>query len=1464
MQLNNIDGIVTLPPLQVEYRLDPTVEITHNKIAYEQGYSYEYHTMLKNTRDYSFNKDSNFYLTDKHNIQNIISVKELPITYPETISTFLAFNRLTTDPMSALTADATCLTSATADGIPETDSITRYITIGEKPSSLSETAPVSSETFTDIKTKDTLEQRYYFNITFIDGMECLVYHLSGDTRYYLHVDTNDDAGEEDDTSLGILTFTPLDHEYGLENTISEILKSPGAGSNGPGENIKWLYTYYREENLIRLFKYDSRDGGSVKVLSLNEGTGVVELGNLNSTVDPEDGLADALELSDNTTIRIRPRTTKIDSARLNSKIYNYANTPDQNNLLVNPDRVSDELDNNMLVHSEYYYLTGVSLPVNMFPLKNQYTSTGITNPGNLWRDQNTYEHRRYNKLFTGTNQLQGADKIYLDHTCGSHDIEIRPGMNYINFPQQPEPVTRLNINDTTLIDSGSIASNVPMTSDRVYKKLSGYRSTTRWGDPSNEQTGMWLCTWLSGSNDPSERPVWVDRYYNPSTTGGVPALTLETQSTHNKYETDTNDQFLSVNDEVYDEVSKLTFEPGALYGYYRLDDKDNINATSVLSPHQYSDGLDTFMTTNYRPLESVDKVYDFNHDRVGIINSIKDKSLEELTIMFDFDFKNYKELIGHQILGNYTNSGFGIFNANNVSPFLFLLGSDGVGAQASAPTSTPTRPQNSSIRIYDNNFKLYNYVTNSSYVPIVDQINPVTEISTPYYSFDTGLFEHIVVKELPDNIYAVMSTGQLVEMTHDGSVIATYDNVYNNVTGNRGDTTPGVEYAPSEPTHTLSHVTYDDTFIYILQHKLNPASKTDFIITAFNTLNKKFIDYTDYECLNYIYPPAGLDIDDSAIKHGRFLDSDLPPNKIIIKDDPAPYQDKRSMYLAWGDNVQTTSETIWIHVKGDIDDLSSIQTKHDCIYGYDTKRLQHLGENFTGPASTAPGMITGTLTDNSLIPMTIVDFVADEQDNLWIIHDTNFITKLSSSREILHTHEVEEQSLLSIVITKDLENGKYVDQVSVLGKTTGADMFVAEVLNHPTSIIDLGTTGPYRKASSYPIQPTDDDPNPALISRGSVPLSASPSNQIPGEFTTGKWVEVTDDNIGEIDENKIWTSDNGEQYIYIYDLVTPFVNGSERFGYHVNSNKIGSGRLTITDPVGIVQDGDYGLMTEDFDDIILDDYPDTIYGNIYNITNGKLIESKTLPNFPASDLDNLPQLVNHYNYSKENFYHYPENNLNLKMLLQPLFGRDQPDLVNIKIDMTTLNTTPYTGKHHFAMVVNNDTGRVEVWIDGNLDEDNHVYTFDANKYRFAEVLNKNITVGATSYLNDTLLYNKLNRDKSYVITNTTLSNIYCYTTSLDYFQQLSVYRKSYKAETMMWTVPVGLRNLIEGVERVYNHSIPPKKSNQYDIQIRNSLIESTTLQRYITNKIKSTLNDITPAGTTYRSIEWTNEILDQS
>ena len=104
MDRYSIDGVKVLPPLLVEYRFDPVLDIRHNLVSFEQGYSFEYHNMMKNTRDTTFNKDSNFYLTDQYNINDILSLKPLPRQYPETISTFLVFNQINHDPLSALSA----------------------------------------------------------------------------------------------------------------------------------------------------------------------------------------------------------------------------------------------------------------------------------------------------------------------------------------------------------------------------------------------------------------------------------------------------------------------------------------------------------------------------------------------------------------------------------------------------------------------------------------------------------------------------------------------------------------------------------------------------------------------------------------------------------------------------------------------------------------------------------------------------------------------------------------------------------------------------------------------------------------------------------------------------------------------------------------------------------------------------------------------------------------------------------------------------------------------------------------------------------------------------------------------------------------------------------------------------------------------------------------------------------------
>ena len=1360
MDQHVIDGITVLPPLLAEYRLDPVFEIKHNLVAFEQGYSFEYHNMLKNTRDVSFNKSSNFYLTDSYNYNDIVDMKELPRTYPETISSYLVFNRIDNDPLSALSATSTCLTSNTAtSAISADDTISTYLTILDTAGTTgdqSSTRQLSAELFVDVKTKQTLEQKYYFNIMFIDGYRCLIYHLVGDDRYYLSFDH--------DASDPILEFIKIKHDYGLENNVQQVLlDAPGTD----GEDIIFMYNYFEDDSLIRLYK---NHDGVTKVMSLlsdldrethPDSVPIV----LQPTQDPDydndtsTSAPNVHELTNDTTLRLRPRTTKLVSADLESRIFNYTNTIDQNNVNVNDITSYKGLDHNIIAHSEYYFLTGTSIPINIIPLKNQLTDKGYTIPENQW-NENVYTHRKYNKLFTGSNQLQGTDKIYMDYTSNSHDISFTPGMNYFNFPQQPDPVKKLNVNDTNLIKCGAISSNRPSGSDKIFKKLANYKEYTNWGNPTNLHTGTWLCSWLSGSNDPDVPPIWMDRYYNPSLIGGTEALSYDTSYKHNRIETDTDDVYKSTRT-VYDKPSELTFEPGCSYAYYRLDSTDHMNNVSNLDPCKIQSGLDEYQSINGFVNTTVSEEYTFMRNNYAMINGISrlTETPRNFTISFDMDIADINSPIGHQLIGNYTNKGLGLFNVNDVSPFVFIPGPDGVRVNGVL--------QDSSIRIYDNNYNLYNYITNNSFIE---------DAATP------ALFKKIILRELPDNIFCLMTDGKIIEMTHDGTVIKMYNQ--------------WVEKYNTLSAAELLDVAYDNESIYLLSTTTSGASAST--VDVFD-MNDKTLSELDMGCVVEIPKPEPLQ-DNDGLNYGKEYSTSSVPNLIYVKDDHPPYQDSRTVYIGYGDNIKSTSDTLWIHVSGERDAISNSQTKHDMIYSFSTKTLQ---------------LNTGYITDNNLSSqenlLQVTDYLSDVNDNIWVAHNTSYISKFNNDRDILATKQLEGQEILSMVITRDLTSNGIETKLVALAKLVGDSELQLQIgpSLHPT---DNPDDPAYRKASPF-IEDGDYVERPTFIN--------------PNDF---------DDTI---------------------EIIYPFSLGRQRFGEHTRLIT----DVPSSETIGRVTPGDYTMMTEGLD-IIVNEEQDIMYGHVFNIETVELVETKSLENFSIDDINIKPQMYNHYEYSKENFEKYHKNNLNFKIKLTSLFENISPDYVNLKFDLEEMaELTPYTGYHNISLVIDNDNGRVEFWVDGNLNEETRVYKFDPGKHTFHDALNTNLIVGATPYLKNTILEKKLSGESSYLCNNMTIKNINCFTKALNYHEQIDIIRSTELPETMNWLLPSGLRNYIEGVDRVFNHSLPPSKSGVYEVEILNSLIQVPRLQQYLENKLTLSLDKYAPGNTNIRNIKWLNELL---
>ncbi len=172
-------------------------------------------------------------------------------------------------------------------------------------------------------------------------------------------------------------------------------------------------------------------------------------------------------------------------------------------------------------------------------------------------DANQVYLRDYNRIFTGTNQNDGFENPFLCFTSDTIEIIFKSDKStYFHYPKTSE---FMYLSSTDLIESGAIAGSIPFKSDRIFKKHANYQNDTPWGAsyPVENRKGVWLCTWLSGNDaNYSQTPVWMDRWYDP----GSMDITLS--------------MFVSNANGVYDEPTRLTFDPGVWYRY------DHIGSTS--------------------------------------------------------------------------------------------------------------------------------------------------------------------------------------------------------------------------------------------------------------------------------------------------------------------------------------------------------------------------------------------------------------------------------------------------------------------------------------------------------------------------------------------------------------------------------------------------------------------------------------------------------------------------------------------------------------------------------------------------------------------------------------------------------------------------------------------------------------------------------------------------------------------
>lgn len=298
---------------------------------------------------------------------------------------------------------------------------------------------------------------------------------------------------------------------------------------------------------------------------------------------------------------------------------------------------------------------------------------------------NNIVQRDYNRLFTGTNQEGGYDKIHLGYQARTTEIDFYKDQTthfHMPFFSDSQP-----LNESTLVGDGAVPGPIPALADRIFKKLGNYGNTTPWGQPSERHDGTWLCSWLYAVS--SEPPVWLDRYYNP----GRLAYTEALEGLANF------DDYIASDPIYYDIPSTLVLEPGVLYQYFHQGEETAVKAIETFSGTDKArlrldiedwsclcpgkdEPIDRSIYNNSIQIENfknewVVNLFDpgyqdrnslsFNNTDFINCKVTYDPSYnlpEEFTLSFWLNHENWSQATSTQLLGNLRRGGFGVFYNN--------------------------------------------------------------------------------------------------------------------------------------------------------------------------------------------------------------------------------------------------------------------------------------------------------------------------------------------------------------------------------------------------------------------------------------------------------------------------------------------------------------------------------------------------------------------------------------------------------------------------------------------------------------------------------------------------------------------------------------------------------------------------------------------------------------------------------
>jgi hypothetical protein len=406
------------------------------------------------------------------------------------------------------------------------------------------------------------------------------------------------------------------------------------------------------------------------------------------------------------------------SPKLNTSWVSYDPTH-KNAYDILPDKSINNLENNLLISTQYSYITGDTLVANILNLKNQKTHKDYSYRSNFLEKTDdgipNVDNRKYVRLFTGNDQETGDYGITLSYEFYNADYKFETDKYTIFIsPESLYPYERININDLKWNKAGSIAGENPYMSDKIFQKKENMGGLS----------GSYLCSWLH--KDKNGESTWLDRYYYPEKTTYAVALstsfnfnyvdpiytllqkklsaseyydvpfvynTLEEERIH----TPQNGHDALYGTAFFDKRSDLTILPNTEYIYHRIGNKYVDSIVSSIEESLIQKGLILKNHNNaeidYNTEDTNEIEYVLDGNAYAMFSDYEDiNNSHQFTITFDIKSDNWSEKFGHQIFGNLNDKGIGLFDDEKITPLIMIQ-------------------NNKTVSIYNTNFEMLDYAS---------------------------------------------------------------------------------------------------------------------------------------------------------------------------------------------------------------------------------------------------------------------------------------------------------------------------------------------------------------------------------------------------------------------------------------------------------------------------------------------------------------------------------------------------------------------------------------------------------------------------------------------------------------------------------------------------------------------------------------------------------------------------------